>query len=42
MKSIEDIMNEIDDGTVETEQAVRTLKMLYRESSNGDKFECRK
>ena len=28
MKSIEDIMKEIDDGTVETEQGVRALRML--------------
>jgi len=42
MKSIENVMNEIDDGTVETDYAVRVLKMLVSGNGNGAKLAYRK
>jgi acyl transferase domain-containing protein len=42
MKSIENVMNEIDDGTVETDYAVRVLKMLVNGNGNGAKLAYRK
>jgi acyl transferase domain-containing protein len=41
-KSIENVMNEIDDGTVETDHAVRVLKMLVSGNGNGAKLAYRK
>ena len=42
MKSIENVMNEIGDGTVETDYAVRVLKMLVSGNGNGAKLAYRK
>ena len=42
MKSIENVMNEIGDGTLETDYAVRVLKMLVSGNGNGAKLAYRK
>jgi acyl transferase domain-containing protein len=42
IKSIEKVMNEIDDGTVETDHAVRVLKMLVNGNGIGAKLAYRK